>query len=406
MYFKFMNMTDFFENLLNSKSKPRKKEDDYLKLLYQVPQPDKGLNRPKFQPLEPNITQQADLLFLPNDKGYKYALVVVDVGSDMSDAEPLKTKEQTEILQAFKTIYERGKIKLPKRLETDAGREFLGKVKQWFLDNKVGFRPAQAGRHRQQAKVERFNQIIGKALFQRMSAQELLTEKTSRAWVQDLPLLINALNKKKKKQMEDNPPPIQNNLSRCQGDACKVLPIGSKVRIALDAPVNVAKNSNTAKPTGKFRSTDIRWSRDVREVKEILLKPNQPPMYLVNKFEDPSETLFVPYTKNQLQLVKEGEKMPDKSIIREEVVPEVRKRKDEVVAEVPEQVEPAEPEAEPEEGEIEKITRKRKINGKVYYKVHFKNTSRNEDIEIPRVQLIEMNPLLVKNYEKGKKKKK
>ena len=36
-----------------------------------------GASMPHFQSFEPGLIQQADLLFLPNDHGYKYALVVI-----------------------------------------------------------------------------------------------------------------------------------------------------------------------------------------------------------------------------------------------------------------------------------------------------------------------------------------
>ena len=368
---------------------------------------------PHFQRVEPNIYQQADLLFLPNDKGYKYALTVVDVGSDMSDSEPLKTKEQDEIIKAFNTIYKREYINYPKVMQVDSGKEFGSKVKQYFLTKKIGYRVAQVGRHRQQAKVERWNQIIGTALMKRMSAQELLTEKTSRAWVQDLPLLIKALNRKKKEELGKELMKKPDNKLKCEGDSCDILAIGTKVRVALEKPVQVAKNANDTKPVGKFRSGDIRWGRDIRTIKEVLLKPNSPPMYFVSKIEDPNETLPVAYTKNQLQVVREVETMPDRSIIREEIVPAPRKTRAEREAEkkiaesreeVPEPEEEAQPEPEPkEQGEIEKIVRRRKIGNLIFYKVHFKNTSRNEDLEIPRKQLMEMNADLVKNYEKKRR---
>ena len=54
-----------------------------------------------------NATQQADLLFLPNDDGYKYCLVVVDIATRKVDAEPLKTKESKEVKQALQKIYKR-----------------------------------------------------------------------------------------------------------------------------------------------------------------------------------------------------------------------------------------------------------------------------------------------------------
>ena len=54
-----------------------------------------------------NAVQQADLLFLPNDDGYRYLLVVVDIATRKVDAEPLKSKESKEVKKAMEKIYRR-----------------------------------------------------------------------------------------------------------------------------------------------------------------------------------------------------------------------------------------------------------------------------------------------------------
>ena len=43
--------------------------------------------------VEPNEIHQANLLFLSSDKGYKYALAVVDVATRYKDVRPIKTKK-------------------------------------------------------------------------------------------------------------------------------------------------------------------------------------------------------------------------------------------------------------------------------------------------------------------------
>ena len=52
---------DFFDELL--KPKKLKKSNNLLDNLYAIPIKDKGQNRPTFQYYDPNIYQQADLLF-------------------------------------------------------------------------------------------------------------------------------------------------------------------------------------------------------------------------------------------------------------------------------------------------------------------------------------------------------
>src|ERR1700733_12883281 len=100
-------MTDYEElfGFKTQKKKDRKTENVTDKLL-EVPKKDNKTNMPHFERIGPNIAQQADLLFLPDDNGYKYALVVADIGGHrLCDAEPLKNKDQQSVLKAFKAIY-------------------------------------------------------------------------------------------------------------------------------------------------------------------------------------------------------------------------------------------------------------------------------------------------------------
>ena len=87
--------------------------------------------RPHWTVDKPNEIHQADLLFLPHDtvrrKTFKYALVVVDVASRYKDAEPLTSKESSEVAKSFEKIYSR-KLKWPVRVIIDPGKEFMGHV--------------------------------------------------------------------------------------------------------------------------------------------------------------------------------------------------------------------------------------------------------------------------------------
>ena len=60
-----------------------------------------------------NASQQADLLFLPNDDGYKYLLVVVDIATRKVDAQQLKSKDSNDVKEALKKIYKRKILKTP-----------------------------------------------------------------------------------------------------------------------------------------------------------------------------------------------------------------------------------------------------------------------------------------------------
>ena len=96
--------------------------------LFKKPKKDKGHDAAYFHPCPPNKTHQADLLMLPLDKGYKYALVVTDIGSRLSDAEPIKNKESETVLKALKKIYKRGILETPDSIDFDQGTEFKSVV--------------------------------------------------------------------------------------------------------------------------------------------------------------------------------------------------------------------------------------------------------------------------------------
>jgi hypothetical protein len=327
-----------------------------LRRLYQVPKKDKGLNMPHIDVLEPGYTHQADLLFLPHDGDYRYALVVVDTATGLTDAEPLKSKKSEEVLKAFKKIYKRGPLEEPHRLEMDAGTEFKGAVKQYFEDQDVYIRVGQPNRHRQQALAERRNQTIGKTLMMRMTAQELLTGEPSVEWVEDLPKVIEAINKKmgkkKKKKYPDEPV--------CEGDSCNLLDEGTKVRVALDEPISAV---TARRLPGKFRSGDIRWNPKVRTIEFISLRPGQPPMYMLNGGEP------IAYTRNQLQVVHEDEEPPDTNVIR----------------------------GNPEHYIVEKILEKKKVKGKIMFLIKWYGFK--EKTWEPRSEIIKDVPDMVKEFE-------
>ena len=340
--------------------------------LFKIPKKDKGVNATKFIPVPKNDVHQSDLLFMPDDHGYKYALVVVDVGSRLTDAIPLKNKDSTTIITAFNKIYKRQYSKIlefPKKIEFDAGSEFDNNaVHDYFTKNKTVIRIAKVQRHRQQGIVERRNQIIGVELFKRMVEEELQTKHSSTQWKDDLDEVVEGMNDKAKK----NKPKKLSNKYQCAGDACELLSEGTKVRVALEAPRDVASDK---KLHGKFRSHDIRWEINPREIKQVIIQPNQPPMYLVS--DDKGKTDHTQaYTKNQLLPVKENEIKAQESKIRP-----IGKKKG------------------AETWIVEKLLNRQKIKNKIFFEVKWKGF-KDSTLE-PRTTLVQDVPDLVKEYEKN-----
>ena len=211
-----------------------------------------------------------------------------------------------------------------------------------------------------------------------MAEQELLTNEVSTEWVDDLKPMVKSINDKiEKKRINDeikakkqtNKKPKDD--YQCSGDTCYLLSEGDKVRVALDYPRNVYDNKRLM---GKFRESDVRWEIKPRIIKQVILQPQQPPLYLVSKLDDENETDHgVAYTKNELQLVNDKEIKAQESAIRP-----MKKGKQELYY-------------------IEKVMDKQKKRNRIYYLIKFKGISAPS--WEPKAALIEFIPDLLKEYD-------
>ena len=293
-----MDIKDFFKTL-DKKSKTYDKNND----LFTVPKQDKFEDIPKIKNniTEENYLHQGDILYLPTSQfGYKYAFVLVDVATSKCDAIPLKTKTPNDIINGIKTIYNKHKIlKEPYILQFDSGTEFKNKdVKNYLKDLKISVRFILPNRHRQNSVVESRNKYLGHLILKYLALKELKTGKKSTAWHNNIDKYIEFMNSKLK------PPKAINMFADIAGrkDNIEILEINQKVRKILDYPINAYDNK---KVDSKFRTGDMRFSKDIYKIKHIILNPNMPPLYMLNK-KDNDEILdnTVAYTNNQLLKVK------------------------------------------------------------------------------------------------------
>ena len=347
----------FYESFGVAKQNKKHLKNELLYQLYQKPKKDKGGEIPHIVSGKEDAIHQADLLFLPNDDGYKYALVVVDVATGDTDAEPIKNKTPKDVMNAIKNIYERKYLNVPSfELVVDSGNEFLGVFKEYFKKRGVYVKRAEPNRHRQVGKVEARNKIIGKAIHLRQTAQELQTGEVSREWTEFLPRIIKAINIKLSHKVEKPKfglPPTGTH---------EILKRGTKIRVALDAPKDVVSGKRLY---GKFRESDIRWDTTIRTVISPLIMENQPIMYKISGKD------HVAYTRNQLQLVNDNEQKPPDSMSKKFVV--------------------------------EMILEKKKIKNKIHYLVKWKNYGDQYNTYEPLTDLSIDVPEIVKKYESENK---
>ena len=361
---------------------------DEVENLLSIPKRDTRFNTPKTLCYKENAIHQADTLFLPEDdtvlderrekeefrkvnriridnkqrpfridKGYRYLLVVCDLATGKTDAEPFKYKHGFIVRDCLKRIYDRRIIKKPKLLEVDAGKEFLGDFNDYW-ETKLTIRVKEIGRHRHQAVVESKNAIFGRIFNHRMIAEEIINKEQSKQWVSELRNVIRSVNTHLTHAIPEDD---EHNLPlvRCKGDACNILEEGTRCRYQLDYPIDAVDDK---KLYGKFRKGDIRWSKEILPITRIFLNPNQPPMYQLR------DRTNVAYTKNQLQVVKGVERKPPNSVLRKFIITRV----------------------------LKKIRRR----GEIFYKVRWSDNSETDE---PRENLIKDVPALIERFERSLK---
>lgn len=338
------NSKEYYTGFSLSKVPKKYLKKQELNNMFTKPIKETAEDAPRFYNLEENDTHQADLLFLPEDKGFKYALVVCDIATSKADAEPLKDKIAGNVLKAIKTIYKRGILKKPDKIIVDSGAEFQGVFLDYFKKEKIMLKKALAGRHRQLAMVERKNQILGKVLFMRMFAQELLTGDVSKEWVDDLPAIVERMNRKYSHQAYTDEE-LFKKFNPWENLTQQIIPLGTRVRIMLDEPRDINEN----KLHGRFRDTDHRWTPQVYKITGYVFDPHQPMLYKINKPLKKNER--VAYSRKQLQVVMSDEEAPDPIVIR----------------------------GQPKQYIIKDLLDKRKYKGKIQYLVKWKGFNKDSD---------------------------
>ena len=274
----------------------------------------KYIPRPHWNVEKPNQIHQADLLFLPHDrvgrKTYRYALVVIDIASRYKDAEPLTSKESNEISKALTKIYSR-KLKYPKTLIVDPGKEFMGDVTKLMEKHNVTIQRSEAGNHRAQAFVERANKTLSEKLFSHQYAQEMISDDRSRVWVKRLPAILKTLNSIptritgeepekaiRLKEVDIDPPKYK----RVVGHDEVRLPPGVKVRYLL-APGEDEGGE-------RRRATDPIWSIQVYNLSRSVVSHNQPVLYYL--LDGPRRS----FVREELQVVPEDTELPPNFVLK------------------------------------------------------------------------------------------
>ena len=156
----------------------------------------------------------------------------------------------------------------------------MGSVNGLMSERKVKIMRSEAGNHRAQAFVERANKTLGEKIFSQQYADELVTNGRSTKWVSRLPNIIKTINnhvtrltgkKAVNAYLEKNVKREKRRYSR---------PVGfEEKRIDRDVNVRYLLSPGWEEGGNVRRATDPIWSTNVFELKNAVIRKDQPVLY-------------------------------------------------------------------------------------------------------------------------------
>lgn len=224
------------------------------------------------------------------NKGYKYILMVIDVLSKYAWAEPLINKTSLSVTQAFQKILSRSKKRIPRLVQTDSGKEFLGETFQEFLRKKgILFRTVR-NPDVKAAIVERLNRTIKERIWR------YFTYSRTKKYLDILQKVIYAYNHTTHTGIKMAPANVNNNTAqiafnnlkkRYENEKRSELLKNRKLKYAVGDLVRISKAK--AAFTKGYESG---WSSEVFKVSSIS-DYRQPPVYiLIDLQNEPINGIF------------------------------------------------------------------------------------------------------------------
>jgi transposase InsO family protein len=186
---------DKLYNLLKDKyedkAPSRRQVADFLSVqeVNQLFHPSKGKPKDiKSSMTSPNTIIAIDLVDLQKIeiRGFKYLLNAIDMSSRYFYSQALKNKTDTEVLKAFKKIYNQSKIRA---IRSDNGSEFINeKFVDFLQNNNIKQILSEAGKPQSNGMIERANATIKELIQKSIELDE------SFDWVKNLVKLVNNIN--------------------------------------------------------------------------------------------------------------------------------------------------------------------------------------------------------------------
>jgi len=206
---------------------------------------------------------QADLadvaLIARQNKGYTFILTVIDLFSRYAWARPLKSKRGKEVAAAFEDIFKEGRI--PKRIQTDQGKEFENRdVQALFQNHNIELFSVKSAY--KAAVVERFNRTLKTKLWR------YFTVNMNEKWVDVLPKVLVSYNNSKHRSIGCKPSEV--NSSNVAEIRDKMLTTNQKKKIKEKDDINVGDKVRISKVKSVFAKGYLaNWTEEIFTVESI-----------------------------------------------------------------------------------------------------------------------------------------
>lgn len=236
-------------------------------------------------------TIQADLIEMPNDRGAKYCLTVIDTFSKMAYVQPLKTKTGPEVTHAMKIVLDSiGKPIM--NLQVDLGKEFWNSHMTKLLE-KYKVNRYSTYSSKKAAIIERFNRTIQKKIYQQFSLRG------NYKWIDIIQDLVDEYNRSKHRTIKMAPKDVDSDNEQQLLDTVynykRFIPFRNKLKFKIGDHVRLSKYKNV------FAKGYLpNWTTEVFTVRKV--QNTQPITYLLKDWEG-KDILGGVYAE-ELQLVK------------------------------------------------------------------------------------------------------
>jgi hypothetical protein len=274
----------------------------------------------------PNKIHQADVLYLPYDKvgwvTYLFCLNVVDVALRYKVSIPIgaySVKDRQGILtsktiaRALKEKYDDPECPLtwPETFLTDKGPEFRGDCEKLMREHGVKIQKAKS--KPTMGIVERYNRTLTEKLFPSQDASDLLTlhlDRRSRAWVRNLPIVVEYINNSITYQLGISPTvAIEKEEVFALPSKPRNGPIGyEEEQLFYNDLVRYLLEPGELEGGGRRRAGDMNWSPKVYHIWEALVQKNQPILYWLE--DDDCHGPERSFVREELQVITDNELPP------------------------------------------------------------------------------------------------